>query len=170
VFLCPGLSSFSLAPPKCWGPHRSPIVCQEISIYKKTCFRHDPWIPFARNNDYRKQVRSLPLAPPSFCSVQINKSYRRLVMKGTTRSSFTTDLYDCPQTGQTETVEIEHTTKSRPSSRSANAAAISFTRRNLREYTGLDTCGVKTSYSSGMVTSESFAWDLCPLITTLNKG
>ena len=91
-------------------------------------------------------------------------------MKETTRSSFTTDQYDCPKTGKTETVRIEHTTKSHPSSRSGSAAPVTFTIHNLRECTGLDTCGVKKFYSSGLVSSESSDWALCPLNMTLKTG
>jgi len=79
-------------------------------------------------------------------------------MSFTEKHSFTTEQYNCPKTDRIETVRIEHTVNH------------VFTIHNLRECTGLDTCGVKKFYSSGVVSSESSDWTLCPLNMTLKTG
>ncbi len=75
--------------------------------------------------------------------------------------------YNCPRSGKQETATIKATTFIRRSSR-ISGETTSVTRHNVTDCTGIDTCGVKSRYSSGLVVGATFNWEICPLLSTLN--
>jgi hypothetical protein len=81
-----------------------------------------------------------------------------------TQISKTREQRFCSKTMQSETVIIRHTTVSTTSRGIDGERVDSHTRRNIDECTGLETCGVKTTHGN----SETFDWDLCPVLQTLN--
>ena len=85
-------------------------------------------------------------------------------MSSATSTKITTRQVDCQKTMRTETVEVETTTISHRSSRSAREPMTAVTRHNIRRCSGWDDCGVRTVHGPG----ESYSWDLCPVLTTLN--
>ncbi|MDD2321689.1 MAG: hypothetical protein PHO83_16725 [Geobacteraceae bacterium] len=76
----------------------------------------------------------------------------------------TRDQFRCPKTNRKETLTIKHTTVSKASRMVGVCHTDSFTRKNIEDCTGLDSCGVKTSH--GM--SATYKWELCPALELLN--
>lgn len=77
----------------------------------------------------------------------------------------TRDQYVCPKTNREETLTIKRTTKvSKPSRTVEKRPVESFTRMNIEDCTGLDSCGVKTSHGMG----ATFDWEHCPALKILN--
>jgi hypothetical protein len=74
-------------------------------------------------------------------------------------------FFDCPKTGQSEIATIQHISKTISSCWSNHPESTTTSNRNIRECSGMDTCGIKTTHE----TNPSISWELCPLLAILNK-
>jgi hypothetical protein len=84
---------------------------------------------------------------------------------------FTSEEYHCPVTNRMETIKIKHSIVRAQSVQADTIGQIiaTNTRKTLEICTGIEKCGVKKTYSSGIISNARFDWNLCPFMQML-KG